>query len=155
MSWLCWESCCCCRFAGCCPGRSAGWTGSSSSPPPEPLPPLWCSPSSLNHQQPVHFIQFHSVRLDYTVTTIKTQHLLFLVLTTPSPDSSSLSSSSSRKRESIRKRSSVPKRDCSSINWTTYKQNQRQVPSQCLSTNFGPPSRLEFVSVPQRTTINK
>lgn len=35
-----------------------------------------------------------------------------------SPDSSSSSLASSRKRESIRNRSSVPNRDCSSISWT-------------------------------------
>lgn len=56
--WLTWRSwlfrpscCCCCRFVGCRRGRSAGWTGSSSSPRPEPpLPQSRCS-FSLNHKK--------------------------------------------------------------------------------------------------------
>lgn len=52
-SWPWWPSCCC-RFVGCCRGRSAGWTGSSSSRLPDPRLPPSRSSFSLNHKESFH-----------------------------------------------------------------------------------------------------
>lgn len=128
-SWLWWPSCWW-RFVGCCRGYSARWTGSSSSHLPEPRHPPSNSCFSLNHKEWVYSLRreshwFHCRAADSTGAAPETKAMIKSTATRlilVSPESSSLFSSSSRKRESIRKRSSVPNRDCSAISWTTNKE---------------------------------